>query len=99
VNNRPAPKRLSDANEQATRRPLPVAFEGEPTSVARTVRGQGGRAPGVHGGEARRGCRAGPGADDAAEVRARVLRLAADVALQEATAVTQEEAPPPVAQA
>lgn len=42
---------------------------------------------------------AGPGADDAAEIRARVLRLAADVALQEAVTVTQEEAPPPVAQA
>jgi len=31
---------------------------------------------------------AGPGADDAAEIRARVLRLAADVALQEAVTVT-----------
>lgn len=42
---------------------------------------------------------AGSGADEAAEIRARILRLAADVALQEAAAVTREEAPPPVAQA
>lgn len=35
----------------------------------------------------------------AAEVRARMLRLAADVALDEAATVTREEAPPPAAQA
>ncbi|CAN5577874.1 MAG: hypothetical protein H0U91_01480 [Rubrobacter sp.] len=32
-------------------------------------------------------------------VRARVLRLGADVALQEAATVTEEESPPPLAQA
>lgn len=42
---------------------------------------------------------AGCGGNDATAVRARVLRLAADVALQEAAAVTREEAPPPMAQA
>jgi hypothetical protein len=40
----------------------------------------------------------GVGSDPAA-IRARVLRVAADVALQEAATVTQEEAPPPAAQA
>lgn len=40
---------------------------------------------------------AGPGGADA--IRARMLRLAADVALQEAEAVTREESPPPIAQA
>ena len=42
---------------------------------------------------------AGPVGNDATAVRARVLRLAADVALQEAAVVTREEAPPPIAQA
>lgn len=42
---------------------------------------------------------AGAAGNDATAVRARVLRLAADVALQEAAVVTQEEAPPPEAQA
>ena len=37
--------------------------------------------------------------NDAATVRARVLRMTADVALQEAETVTREEAPPPAAQA
>ena len=37
--------------------------------------------------------------NDATAVRARVLRLAADVALQEAAVVTREETPPPIAQA
>ncbi len=37
--------------------------------------------------------------DDPTAVRARALRLAADVALQEAATVTEEEAPPPLAQA
>ena len=41
----------------------------------------------------------GAAGNDATAVRARVLRLAADVALQEAAVVTQEEAPPPAAQA
>lgn len=36
--------------------------------------------------------------DDPA-IRARVLRLAADVALQEAAVVTEEKSPPPMAQA
>jgi hypothetical protein len=39
----------------------------------------------------------GPGGNDA--VRARMLRLAADVVLQEAAAVTREESPPPIARA
>ena len=39
----------------------------------------------------------GTGGNDA--IRARVLRLAADVALQEAAVVTREESPPPIAQA
>ncbi len=37
--------------------------------------------------------------DDPTAVWARALRLAADVALQEAATVTEEEAPPPLAQA
>lgn len=39
----------------------------------------------------------GAGGKDA--IRARVLRLAADVAVQEAAVVTREESPPPIAQA
>lgn len=37
--------------------------------------------------------------NDPLAIRARVLRLAADVALQEAATVTEEESPPPMAQA
>jgi len=37
--------------------------------------------------------------NDARAIRARVLRLAADVALQEAATVTEEESPPPQARA
>lgn len=35
----------------------------------------------------------------AAEIRARMLRIAADVTLEEASTVSREEAPPPAAQA
>lgn len=42
---------------------------------------------------------AGSVGNDPTVIRARVLRLAAEVALQEAATVTEEEAPPPAAQA
>ena len=41
----------------------------------------------------------GPVGNYPTAIRARMLRLAADVALQEAATVTEEESPPPMAQA